>query len=170
MNGVSGKSSNTLWPGERFARTFERGVLSAVQLLLMVLILLAVLDLGYLFWHGATTTLLTIDNVGDLQRALQRGFAGALLVLIGLELLETIRAYLHDHHVRLEVVLIVAIIAVGRHVIQLDFEHLGGLSLLGIAALMLALAAGYFLIRRVAALRHESKPSQSDPNPEEVQQ
>jgi uncharacterized membrane protein (DUF373 family) len=170
VNGTSDKSPNTLWPGERFTRMFERVVLSAVQLLLMVLILLAVLELGYLLWRGATTTLLAIDNVGDLQKALQRGFAGALLVLIGLELLETIRAYLHDHYVRLEVVLIVAVIAVGRHVIQLDFEHLSGVSLLGIAALMLALVVGYFLIRRPATVRRDSAPSKTDPNPEEVQQ
>jgi uncharacterized membrane protein (DUF373 family) len=172
---MSDKLQNTLWPGERLTRAFERVILSAVQLLLMVLILLAVLDLGYLLWHGATTQLASIDTVGELQKAQQRGFAGVLLVLIGLELLETIRAYLHDHHVRLEVVLIVAIIAVGRHVIQLDFEHLSGMSLLGIAALMLALVAGYFLVRRSAALRHEgapskSAPSKSDPNPEEIQQ
>jgi uncharacterized membrane protein (DUF373 family) len=170
VNATSDRLPNTLWLGERLTRAFERGVLSAVQLLLMVLILLAVLDLGYLLWHGATTQLASIETVGELQKALQRSFAGVLLVLIGLELLETIRAYLHDHHVRLEVVLIVAIIAVGRHVIQLDFEHLSGTSLLGIAALMLALVAGYFLVRRAAVARREDASSKTDPNPEEIQQ
>jgi uncharacterized membrane protein (DUF373 family) len=156
-----------LWPGERFARGFERGVLSAVQVLLMLLILFGLLDLGYLMWHGVTHILMTLDSVGALQKAMQHGFAGILLVLIGLELLETLRAYLHDHHVRLEVVLIVAVIALGRHIIQLDLEHLGGPSLLGIAALMLALTAGYFLVRRAATHRRESASSNSYSDPEE---
>lgn len=168
MNDLSDKLSNALWPGDRLTRAFKRVVLSAVQLLLMILILLTVFDLGYLLWHGATSQLASIDTVEQLQKALQRGFAGTLLVLIGLELLETIRAYLHDHHVRLEVVLIVAVIAVGRHVIQLDFEHLSGLSLLGIAALMLTLVTGHFLVRRSTALPQQSAPLKSDPNPEEI--
>jgi uncharacterized membrane protein (DUF373 family) len=102
------------------------------------LILLGLLDLGYLLWHGLSRIAVTIDSVGQLQKAMQHGFAGALLLLIGLELLETVRAYLADRHIRLEVVLVVAIIAAGRHIIMLDLDHLIGLSLFGIAALMLA--------------------------------
>ena len=157
-----------LWLSERVTHVFERGVLSAVQLLLMVLIALAVIDLAWLLWRGATTMLMAIDSVSELQKALQRGFAGALLVLIGLELLETLRAYVHDHHVRLEVVLVVAVIALGRHIIQLDLEHLDGLSLLGIAVLMVALTGGYVLVRRLGALRQrETVARTSDSNREE---
>ena len=39
-------------------------------------------------------------------------------------------------------------IAVSRHIIQLDFEHTGGLELIGIGVLVIALAAGYFLVKR----------------------
>jgi uncharacterized membrane protein (DUF373 family) len=71
---------------------------------------------------------------------------------LGLELLETLRTYFSEHRVRLEVILIVAIIAAGRHVIQLDFEHIDGLALIGMAAVVLSLTAGYFLIRKSGAL------------------
>jgi len=152
-----------LWPGERFTILFERGVLSVVQLLLMLLVVLGLLDLGYLMWRGVDGILVTIHSMGELQEAMQHGFAGALLVLIGLELLETVRAYLRDHHVRLEVVLIVAIIAVGRHIIMLDLEHLGGMSSFGIAALILAVTTGYFLVRRKAS--HGPRKS-ADPSSE----
>jgi uncharacterized membrane protein (DUF373 family) len=157
-----------LWPGERLTRGLERVVLSAVQLLLMALIVLAVLDLIYLMWLGVTTRMPTIDSADEFQKALQNGFAGILLVLIGLELLETVRAYLQDHRVRLEVVLIVAIIALGRHIIQLDLSHLDGVSLLGVAALMMALTTSYFLTHRIAsAHRPQGAASMSDSNPEE---
>ncbi len=138
-----------LWPSDRFTGGFERLVLAALQLLLMLLIALAVFELFYVLLRHGLKTLEGIHSVADLQDALQRGFAGVLLVLIGLELLETLRAYQHDHHVRVGVVLVVAIIAVGRHIIQLEFEHLSGASLLGIAALVLAVSAGYVLIRRM---------------------
>jgi len=44
-------------------------------------------------------------------------------------------------------IVLVAIIAVGRHITQLDFEHVGGPALAGIAALVLALTAGYWLVK-----------------------
>lgn len=149
------RNQKALWPGEGPTSYFERGVLVAVQLLLMGLILVAVADLVWLMWHGLLNQMVAITDVQHLQKALQRGFAGILLVLIGLELLETLRAYLHDRHVRLEIVLLVAVIALGRHIIQIDVEHVSAASLLGIAALMLALTGGYYLIRRLAQAHRE---------------
>lgn len=151
-----------LWPGDAVTSRFERFVLVAVQVLLMVLILFAVANLFWLLWRSVQVQWQAIHDVVGLQKALQRGFAGILLVLIGLELLETLRAYLHDRHVRLEIVLLVAVIALGRHIIQLDVEHMAAASLIGIAALMLALTGGYYLIRRLAQTRRESPPSLPD--------
>jgi len=51
-------------------------------------------------------------------------------------------------HVKLEVILVVAIIAVGRHLIQIDFEHTPGTVLLGISGVMLVLTLGYFIIKK----------------------
>lgn len=141
---------SNLWPGERAHRAFARWVLSGVQLLLMVLIALGLLDLVYLLVKGVSGKLAAIHSVGDLQHAMQHGFAGILLILIGLELIETVRVYLHDQHVRLETVLLVAVIAVGRHIIEIDLEAAGGITLVGIASLVLALAIGYFLASRRA--------------------
>ena len=138
-----------LWPGEGFADLYEKLVLSFVQLFLMALIVLAVLDLAYLLWRGVTTNLLWTASLMDLQKGLQRGFAGALLVMIGLELLETTRAYMHDRRVRMEVIVVVAVIALGRHIIQLDAAHLDGPALVGIACIVVALMVGYYIIRRV---------------------
>lgn len=137
-----------LWPGERVNRGFARWVLSGVQLLLMALIALGLLDLFYLLVRGLSGKLAAIHSVGELQHAMQHGFAGILLILIGLELIETVRVYLHDQHVRLETVLAVAVIAVGRHILEIDLQATGGMTLIGIAALTLALAIGYFLARR----------------------
>jgi uncharacterized membrane protein (DUF373 family) len=72
-----------------------------------------------------------------------------MLVLIGIELLETImKTYLTQGMPHYEVVLSVAIIAIARKVIILDLKEVGSSSLLGIAAIILALSAGYYLMRR----------------------
>jgi len=43
-----------------------------------------------------------------------------LLVLIGVELLDTIKAYFHENAIHVEIVMLLAIIAVARKVILLD--------------------------------------------------
>jgi uncharacterized membrane protein (DUF373 family) len=71
-----------------------------------------------------------------------------MLVLIGVELLETIKAYLVEGVVHVEIVLEVALIAVARKVIILDLEKYGSLTLVGIAALVLALAIASYAVKR----------------------
>jgi uncharacterized membrane protein (DUF373 family) len=73
-----------------------------------------------------------------------------MLVLIGIELLETImKTYLTQGQPHYEVVLSVAIIAIARKVIILDFKVVGNETLIGIALIILALTAGYYLMKKV---------------------
>ena len=77
-------------------------------------------------------------------------FGAFLLVLVGLELLETIRAYFAEEHVvHAEVVFLAAMIAVTRKVITLDFTKAAPLALFGMAAIILALAMGYYILKLV---------------------
>ena len=69
-------------------------------------------------------------------------------MLLGLELIDTLKVYFAEHNIRTEVILIVAMIAVGRHIIQVDYHHTGGLELIGIATIMIALAVSYFLVKK----------------------
>lgn len=93
-----------------------------------------------------------------LEARLARVFAGVLIVLLGLELIETLKAYFVEHHVRAELILTVALIAIGRHIIKLDIEHASGLQLVGVAAIILSLALGYFVIRKSHAQSGPDNP------------
>jgi uncharacterized membrane protein (DUF373 family) len=73
-------------------------------------------------------------------------FAGLLLVLIGLELLHTVRAYMADRTVHVELVLAVGLVAITRKIILIDAKTLDGLWLIGVAALIAALAASYYVV------------------------
>ena len=137
---------------ERLMRVFERGIIFAAQALLMLVILAALAQLWYLFALALRERLADIDTIPLLTESVQRAFAGVLLIVLGLELLETLRVYFTHHRVRLEIILVVAIIAIGRHVINLDFEHVSGATVAGIAALIVALTGGYYLVRKAGSV------------------
>ncbi len=72
-------------------------------------------------------------------------FGYFLLVLIGVELVETLKAYLKKDVIHVRVVLEVALIAVARKVIVEEPNEVSSLTLFGIAALILALGVtSYF--------------------------
>jgi uncharacterized membrane protein (DUF373 family) len=133
---------------EQLLQRFEAVIVGALQLLLVILIVIATITLFALFFQGVRNNIGEIGSTEELHVVLQRGFGGVLIVLLGLELLETLKTYFSEHHIRVEVIIVVAMIAVGRHIIQLDFERASASLLLGISALLLVLATGYFLVRR----------------------
>ena len=133
---------------ERVMRLIERGILYAAQVLLVLVIIAALYQLWYLFVVAIGDHVADIRSVPLLTEAVQRGFSGVLLIVLGLELIETLRVYFTHHRVRLEIILVVAIVAVGRHVINLDFHTLSGGDVAGIGALVLALTGGYYLVRK----------------------
>ena len=81
------------------------------------------------------------------------------MVLIGLELLESIKAYLQEDRVHAEVVFLVALVAISRKVIILDYKEVASKTLYGMAALIVALGIGFFLVRRALHSRSgDSEP------------
>jgi uncharacterized membrane protein (DUF373 family) len=75
-------------------------------------------------------------------------FGYFLLVLIGVELLETLKAYLKKDTIHVRVVIEVALIAMARKVIIEEPNAVPSLTLLGIAALILALAIAFYFERQ----------------------
>ena len=100
--------------------------------------------------------LIDIDKMLDV-------FGLVFMILIGLELLETIKTYLTEDQLHVEIVLVVAIIAIARKVIILDVKEYidSPLTLVGIASIILALASGYFFVRFIqkkhSSPRHSPK-------------
>ena len=78
-----------------------------------------------------------------------------LNVLIALEVLQNITAYLKKHVVQLELVVVTSLTAVARKIIIFDFTKSGGFELIALAASIFALSISYWIVRR--ATRDESK-------------
>lgn len=132
----------------RWLEVIERAVVIAMIVLLVAVLVVAVVELWRLFFDRAGDSLSHIATAADFQDILQNAFGGILVIFVGLELLETMRAYFADHHVRVEVILFVAIIATGRHIIGLDAHHTEPLTLIGLSTLMLALSGSYYVLKR----------------------
>jgi uncharacterized membrane protein (DUF373 family) len=75
-------------------------------------------------------------------------FGYFLLVLIGVELLETLKAYVKKDVIHVRVVLEVALIAMARKVIIEEPSGVPSLTLFGIAALILALGVAFYFERQ----------------------
>ena len=72
-------------------------------------------------------------------------FSFFLLVLIGVELLETLKGYLKKDVAHVRVVLEVALIAIARKIVTTEPAQVTGLTLVGIAAIILALGVAFYL-------------------------
>jgi uncharacterized membrane protein (DUF373 family) len=116
----------------------------ALMLMMAVAVLVSTIELGYILVKDIITpppVLLQLDQLLEI-------FGLFLLVLIGFELLETIKTYIEENAVRVEVVLVVAMIAIARKIIILDVKTMPSLTLIAIGFIIIALAIGYYLIKR----------------------
>jgi uncharacterized membrane protein (DUF373 family) len=133
---------------ERVVDTVERVVVTALRALILLFVTAATVILYVLFVGGLPAQLGQISSADHLLEIMQTAFGGVLGVVLGLELSETLKSYFAHHQVRLEVILVIAIIAVSRHLIQMDFEHTSASMLLGLGVLILCLTLGYVLVKR----------------------
>jgi len=125
-------------------KKFERVIVLTLIGMMMVVVTLATAELGWIIVKDIITPPIILLEIDELLEI----FGFFLLVLIGVELLETIKAYLIEKVVHVEIVLEVALIAIARKVIILDLEKYGSLTLLGIASLILSMAAAFYVVKR----------------------
>jgi uncharacterized membrane protein (DUF373 family) len=128
-----------------FLKKFESLVVYALIGMMVLVVTMSTLELGWIIVKDIITPPIILLEIEELLEI----FGFFLLVLIGVELLETIKAYLVEKVVHVEVVIEVALIAIARKVIILDLEKYENLTLIGIAALILAIAVAIYAIKRV---------------------
>jgi uncharacterized membrane protein (DUF373 family) len=134
--------------GNRALGKFEAVTIALLQFLLVVVVAVATTHLFVLLFTKLPSSWADVQTADDLHRVMQRAFGGVLIVVLGLELIETLKVYFREHKVRVEVIMIVSLIAVGRHIIQVDYEHVAAAELVGLGVLVVALAVGYFLVAK----------------------
>ena len=128
----------------RMVKYIERFLVWGILLVVSLLLVLAFIDILYeIVQKIVAPPFLIIDADGLMDL-----FSLFLVLLIGLELLETVKAYLKDDLFHVEFIILVAIIAIARKVIVWDFDKYQVSELLSLSAMIVALGLTYFLIKR----------------------
>lgn len=130
-----------------YVKKFERVMTTLLIGMMAAVVVLSIAELGWVLLKDILSPPLLLLDVDELLDV----FGMFLLVLIGIELLETLKAYVRESEVRAEVIMLVAMIALARKIIILDVKVVPSASLLGIAAIFTALGITYALIRRTHA-------------------
>jgi uncharacterized membrane protein (DUF373 family) len=143
---------------QRLIDVSELVVVVAAEVLMALAIIIAGLILYGLFAYGVATAGFRLDSLDKLQAGLQHVFAGVLLLVLGLELMKSLESFFIGFRVQVEIIVVVAIIGVARHILLLDFEHSQETQIMAAAVLILALAISYVLVRQPQT-RPQTNPS-----------
>ena len=121
----------------------QMATVNVLIVMLLIVLVLSTAHLGYLIaqevWKSPRL-LIPVDGLLDI-------FGYFLLVLIGVELLETLKVYIKEDALHVRVVIEVALIAMARKVITEEPHAVSAMTLFGIAALILALGIVFYFER-----------------------
>jgi uncharacterized membrane protein (DUF373 family) len=125
---------------------FEKYISYIMMGLAMLYVCFQVLDLVYHFSsklvHGFQIGSFAFEEKG-------RPVAGLFFnILLLLEIIQTIKVFATDHAVKVRIIMIVGLIAVTRRILMLDLDEVDPMSEFAVAALIISLAAGYYLVTR----------------------
>lgn len=126
-------------------------VARVLSLVMVAVILVAVGDLAILLVQE-----LFSSPLGFFNKTLFKFFGLFLNILIALELLENITAYLRKDVLLVELVIVTSLIAIARKIIILDFEKTTGTEIIGLAIAIFSLSVSYWIIHR----SNTNKPKQ----------
>ncbi len=133
-----------------YVNRFERAVYAILLALLLVVIAFSLVSLVFVTVDRLLSPpiyLLESHEILDL-------FGMFLLVLIGIEFLESIKAYLKDNVIHFELIIVIAITAIARKVILVELDTAGDLQVIGLGIVVLSLSAGYYLLKRSGIALH----------------
>lgn len=130
---------------------FEKAILT----ILIIIMVFGVAYATYLaiatIFHAIESNQLTPhgEHSGSfVQHSLYRMYGSFLTILLGLELISTVKVYFKESIVKLESIFSISILAISRHVIQLHMEEVDPILLIGLSFVMAVLIAGYVAIKR----------------------
>lgn len=138
-----------------YSDKFEGSIIRVLLVMLAGVVLLATVELGWIIGKDVLTPPLFLLEIDELLEL----FGQFLLVLIGIELMHSMKVYIESREIHLEAVLTVALIAMARKIVALEPKDLPEGTLMGIAAIVLALTLGYYLVGRG---RREKKQSDAE--------
>ena len=127
-----------------YIRKFEKIMYITLIILLGGVVVFSIAELVWLLYEG-----LFISSMYRLEnKELLNLFGFFLLVVIGIEILDTLKTYLRENVIHVEIVILVAVIAFARKVIILDPATSDGGLMAGMGVIVVGLGIAYYLIKK----------------------
>ncbi len=136
----------------------ERVIVVVLILLLFFTVCVSTIELGVILYDELIKPPIFLLNIEELLEV----FGFFFMILIGLELLETVKTYLSEDEIKVEIVFLVAMIAMARKVIILDLKTMQPLMLIGLAAIIISLTGGYYLFKSALFKKYEIKNNKDE--------
>ena len=133
----------------QFLESIEVFVAKILSLAMVGVILFAVFELIIFIIQNLSFEFqnLSFESNVNFKSTLFEIFGLFLNILIALEILENITAYLKKHVFQVELVIATSLIAVARKIIIFDLDKSTGIDLMGLALAIFSLSVSYLIIR-----------------------
>jgi uncharacterized membrane protein (DUF373 family) len=127
-------------------RIVIRMAVRALAIMMAFVILLGVVDVAWILYQKTMSEPRFILTIQDILAA----FGAFMAVLIAIEIFVNIILYLRDDVLHVKIVMATALMAIARKVIILDFNDVSPIYVFGIAAVVLAMSVGYWLVHQLS--------------------
>jgi uncharacterized membrane protein (DUF373 family) len=126
-----------------YIKLVEILVSKILSIAMLVVLLVSIFDLLVFLFREITS-----EPYGFFTVTLFEIFGVFLNILVALEVLENITAYLRRHVVQVELVVVTSLTAVARKIVIFDFTKSTAQELTALAVAILTLSVSYWLVRR----------------------
>lgn len=122
-----------------------RWCVRVMAVMMVFVIFMGVVDVAWVIWQRMISPPRFILTIADILVT----FGAFMAVLIAIEIFINITIYLREDIIHVKIVIATALMAVARKVIILDLEKTEPLELFGLALLVIAASAAYWLVHRI---------------------
>ena len=129
-----------------YLEDFKKVVIYSIIVMIAFTIFLTLIGLVVSFYNVVFVEPYLIQDKQDFLMFI----GNFLVVVIAVELLDTLVLYVRKHKLFPELILLVVLTAVAREVLITDITHVDPFLLVGIGAILIAVAGAYYLIKRAA--------------------
>lgn len=129
-------------------KKFEVGVFYILSAIIVLYIAVEIIELVYQFGKALLTTGDTTTRLLITKEQTALVLPVFFNILIAIELIDTFNIYIKEHSIKVQSILLIGLIAIGRKLLVLDLGHADGLSNIGLASIIIALSLGYYLVKK----------------------
>ncbi|MCG8642682.1 MAG: phosphate-starvation-inducible PsiE family protein [Desulfobacterales bacterium] len=132
-------------------RTVIRFSVRVLAVIMTAVIIWGVVDVGWVLYKKLLTPPLFMLTMSDILAT----FGAFMAVLIAIEIFVNICIYLREDVIHVQIVMATALMAIARKIIILDFTTTSSDYVWAMAAVVLAMSIGYFLVLKSAGTKNK---------------